>query len=62
MADTPERAATPPWPIALFVLGLLIAVAGLVVYNQGLTMIGLGVGAFGGWMWRYKVRRSRAQQ
>jgi hypothetical protein len=62
MADTPERAATPPWPIALFALGLLVAVAGLVVYNQGLTMIGLGVGAFGGWMWRYKVRRARAQQ
>ena len=52
-----------PGHFSLFAaLGLLVAVAGLVVYNQGLTMIGLGVGAFGGWMWRYKVRRARAQQ
>jgi hypothetical protein len=60
MADTPDRDATPPWPIALFVLGLLVAVAGLVVYNQGLTMLGLGVAAVGGMIWRHKVRQARA--
>ncbi len=62
MADTPERAATPPWPIALFVLGLLVAVAGLVVYQQGLTMLGLAVAAIGGMVWRHKVRQAQARQ
>ena len=58
----PERVATPPWPIALFVLGILVAIAGLVVVSQGLTVLGLGIGALGGYIWRYKVRRARAQQ
>jgi hypothetical protein len=61
-AVAPDGAPTPPWPIALFVLGLLVAVAGLVVVSQGLTMVGLGVGALGGYIWRYKVRRSRSQR
>ena len=54
-------AQTPRWPIAMFVAGLIIAVIGFVIVAQMITMIGLIIGALGGYIWRIFHRRARAR-
>ena len=59
LANPPAQ--TPRWPIAMFVIGIIIAVIGIVIVAQMITMIGLVIGALGGYIWRIFHRRARAQ-
>lgn len=56
MAATPTRR----WPIALFVIGLVVVVVGFVIVNFGVTLVGFALTGVGGYAWRYTVRRDRA--
>src|SRR4051812_42742298 len=59
-SESPERPTTRTWPKVLFVIGILVAIVGLVVVSQGLVVLGLIVGAGAGYVWRFEVRRARA--
>ena len=46
----------------MFVIGIIIATIGFVVVAQMVTMIGLIIGALGGYIWRIYHRRAQAMQ
>ena len=47
------------WPIALFVIGLVVLVIGFVIVSQGVVVVGFALTGVGGYAWRYQVRRAR---
>jgi Flp pilus assembly protein TadB len=57
--EAPTRASNS-WAIAMFAAGVVATVVGLVTRSQELTLVGLIVGALGGYIWRFRIRRARA--